>query len=119
MIGGADQLDHSRFVGYQSTDLRDSSYNNEYLFVNDHLGPQISGDRADFKVNLGKSDELYIRINNTTYIVNYVPMSDLKIKIDNSGDRYDTQLYNQNGKLKPIVMLYQKCFYLIQRNWKW
>ena len=29
--------------------LRDSSYNNEYLFVNDHLGPQISGDRAVLK----------------------------------------------------------------------
>ena len=32
----------------------------------------------------------------------------------NSGDRYDTQLYNQNGW--PIVMLYQKCFYLIPKE---
>ena len=98
MIGGADANDLTRINGYQSTDLRDSSYNSQNIFIDDSIVISVL-ESAYIKVNLGTSDELYMRINNTTYVINYVPMSDLKIKIDNSGDRYDTQLYNQNGKL--------------------
>ena len=46
-----------------------------------------------------------MRVFNTSYIVNYIPMSDIKIKIDNSGTGRDTQLYNQNGKLTDSVAL--------------
>jgi len=35
----------------------------------------------------------------TSFIVNYIPMSDVKIKLDNSKDNFDTQYYNQSGKL--------------------
>ena len=37
--------------------------------------------------------------------ITYIPMTDLKIKYDNSGERNDTQLYNQNGKLNDGVAL--------------
>ena len=34
-----------------------------------------------------------------TFIVGYIPMSDIKIKVDNQRTKRDVQLYNQNGKL--------------------
>ena len=91
LLGGADLQDHTRFVGYQSTDLRDSSYNNEHIFINETV-VGIGFQQATFKVNLGNSDQLYARINNCLFVVNYVPMGDIK-------------LYNQNGKLNDSINL--------------
>ena len=34
-----------------------------------------------------------------SFAVNYIPMSDIKIKVDNAVDKIDSQLYNQTGKL--------------------
>ena len=47
----------------------------------------------------------FITTRNTFWRVNYIPMSDLKIKYDNSGDSNDIQLYNQVGKLTDGVSL--------------
>ena len=46
-----------------------------------------------------------LKISNTSYVVNYIPMSDLKIEIDNQRSNLDMQLYNQNGKLTDSVAL--------------
>ena len=46
-----------------------------------------------------------IKIGNTSWVVNYVPMADLKIKVDNVRNRLDIQLYNQTGKLTDSVAL--------------
>jgi len=43
--------------------------------------------------------------SNISFIANYIPMSDIKIKVDNKGYRNDTQLYNQNGKINDSVAL--------------
>lgn len=40
-----------------------------------------------------------------SFAVNYIPMSDLKIKVDNSTDKIDSQLYNQTGKLTDTSAL--------------
>lgn len=40
-----------------------------------------------------------------SFAVNYIPMSDLKIKVDNSTDKIDCQLYNQTGKLTDTSAL--------------
>ena len=40
-----------------------------------------------------------------TWIVNYIPMTDLKVKVDNQRTKRDTQLYNQNGKLTDSFAL--------------
>ena len=40
-----------------------------------------------------------LRIGTTKYAVEYVPMSDIKMKVDNDKNENDTNLYNQNGKL--------------------
>jgi hypothetical protein len=39
------------------------------------------------------------------FIVDYIPMSDMKIKVDNLNNTKDIQLYNQNGKLTDSVAL--------------
>ena len=41
----------------------------------------------------------------STYVVEYVPMTDLKIKYDNTQVSQDSQYYNQNGKLTDSVAL--------------
>ena len=40
-----------------------------------------------------------INIKDAIFSLNYIPMSDIKIKMDNYGDTIDSVLYNQNGKL--------------------
>ena len=44
-------------------------------------------------------------IGGTVFQVNYIPMSDLKVKQDNENNNNDIQLYNQNGKLNDSVAL--------------
>lgn len=40
-----------------------------------------------------------------SFIVNYLPMTDLKIKVDNVRNKNDIQLYNQNGRVTDCVAL--------------
>ena len=39
------------------------------------------------------------------FVVNYIPMTNLKVKVDNRAERRDVQLYNQNGKLTDNIAL--------------
>ena len=39
------------------------------------------------------------------FVVNYIPMCDMKIKADNTRDKRDIQIYNQNGKLSDSYAL--------------
>lgn len=60
------------------------------------------------KYNKGRSIDLTLdRLSLTfcSFIVEYIPMSDLKIKVDNSNNSKDMQLYNQNGKQIDSVAL--------------
>ena len=43
--------------------------------------------------------------NDAGFQVNYIPMSDLKIKVENQSDKRDIHLYNQNGKFVDSVAL--------------
>ena len=45
------------------------------------------------------ADHHTFNIKDTSFSINYIPMSDIKIKTDNYGDTIDSVLYNQNGKL--------------------
>ena len=47
----------------------------------------------------------HIRKSKTIWQVNYVPMSDLKVKQDNDNETKDIKFYNQNGKLNDSVGL--------------
>lgn len=44
-------------------------------------------------------------LGDLSFAVNYIPMSDLKIEIDNQRSTKDMQLYNQNGRLTDSVAL--------------
>lgn len=43
--------------------------------------------------------------NHTIFAIEYVPMDDLKIKVDNHKEQNDSNLYNQNGKLVDSVAI--------------
>lgn len=49
--------------------------------------------------------DLATQLPRWSFIVNYMPMTDLKIKVDNVRDRNDIQLYNQNGRVTDCVAL--------------
>ena len=50
-------------------------------------------------------DGITIKFKDAQFIVNYIPMSDMKVKVDNAQDKRDIQLYNQNGKLTDSIAL--------------
>lgn len=107
-VASTDPFNYSYIVGYQCTDLRDGSYNpntgsTAKTYYNDTFN--IGIDQFIFKIDIKGLPTTHIDIGNTYYQVNYIPMTDLKIKYDNSGERNDTQLYNQNGKLNDGVAL--------------
>ena len=56
------------------------------------------------KMSVGTID-LATQLKRISFIINYYPMSDLKIKVDNQRDKRDIQLYNQNGRVTDCVAL--------------
>ena len=55
--------------------------------------------------NASSAVPLATQLPRWSFIVNYYPMSDLKIKIDNQRDKKDVQLYNQTGRVTDCVAL--------------
>ena len=51
------------------------------------------------------SDIIEMNLTDLSFVITYLPMSDLKIDIDNKRDSLDIQLYNQNGKLTDSIAL--------------
>ena len=48
---------------------------------------------------------LATQIARYSFMINYYPMADIKIKVDNQRDKKDIQLYNQNGRVTDCVAL--------------
>lgn len=61
-------------------------------FVNGNYGGGAATIGLEVRINLTSTYE-------ATYVVNYIPMSDMKLKTENGIFNNDTHLYNQNGKL--------------------
>lgn len=80
-------------TSYKYTDLRDDSYDNGENIASTTISS------VQVKIHIIPPNQNNIRISNTSFIVNYVPMTDLKIKYDNKAQENISQLYNQNGKL--------------------
>ena len=87
----------TRFVSYSYTDLRDGTYDNNYTFLYYENDGVYLSSPFDYDYSM--------RISNTNVVVNYVPMSDIKVKYDNKSIGRDSKLYNQNGKLNDSVGL--------------
>lgn len=92
------ELDKTNITSYQYTDLKDSSYDHNHPFVDETFGTTLLQVylRANNDDNATATE---LRISNTSFIVNYIPMMDIKLKTDNKIVGNDSQLYNQNGKL--------------------
>lgn len=58
----------------------------------------LSSSEYDIELRCG-----YFNVAHTAFAVEYVPMADLKIKVDNNKNQNDSNLYNQNGKLVDSV----------------
>ena len=81
---------------FKNTDLRYDD--NQYDFYSFNSG------NYSFQIFIRNLSQL-LEIKNSEFIVCYIPMSDIKIKVDNSTDKKDIQLYNQNGRLTDNVAL--------------
>ena len=103
---GKDVIDGITFFGSEGAGLNKAyfektdetalhGYNNNFLFVGDvEVGSSVT---------IRNRQEYYLP--EIGFIVNYIPMSDIKIKLDNSGTSKDSKIYNQNGKLTDSVAL--------------
>jgi hypothetical protein len=81
-----------------------------YKFPESLSSDRITDDFGSVSYNLGNvsitarfavhdNNDKGLTIESTKYAVNYIPMSDIKIKVDNDLNENDTSLFNQNGKL--------------------
>lgn len=75
----------TNLVGLEYTDLKAHQWNNGWLHI------------------YGYSNELTLEVYNTYYQVKYIPMTELKVKVDNDNVGENTHLFNQNGKLTDSV----------------
>ena len=89
-----DDQDHTRlYNGYQDTDLRNSqTYDFDTI-----IG--TGSEQAHITITFGDIKTRDLRFNNTFFQINYVPMTDIKVKYDNGKVNLDSNMYNQNGKL--------------------
>lgn len=83
---------------YASTDFRDNSYDNGYTFIS-HSYEMYEGRIAHWNFSINGIDTYHLYTHTLRFKVKYVPMSDVKIKLDNSSTSKDIQFYNQNGRL--------------------
>ena len=88
---------------YLHTDLRNNIYDNNHIVFTQRFYVEIAGELQVIDVNVNLNNLSGTQINrtiaNTFFVVNYIPMSDLKVKYDNDGETNNIHLYNQNGKL--------------------
>ena len=103
LIEGFDFLAHGRVSRRIDTDDQGSGSTIISIPTSSHGTFKITFHRPEQQTTADMFQVL--GVSGTSYIVNYIPMSDLKIKIDNTRDTNDIQLYNQNGKLTDSVAL--------------
>lgn len=87
-----------------NTNMVELSENRYYVFV---LGNVYADTEID-DVGYGQASVArvnHIGLKSTLWQVNYIPMSDIKIKQDNKRFNIDSKIYNQNGKLNDGVAL--------------
>ena len=89
---------------YQSNDNEIIKYTNGSVSISITL-PQDNGVSYEQIKKTYLTEDLATQASRWSFIVNYNPMADLKIKVDNQRDKKDIQLYNQNGRVTDCVAL--------------
>ena len=111
---GSNKVENIRSM-MTSTVLNIHPMKSDYFNIGHYtISKQISGDTYTIIIyyQYGRPDGVNLQIiyqwlkkAETVFQVNYIPMSDLKVKQDNENNNNDIQLYNQNGKLNDSVAL--------------
>lgn len=113
LIRGFEWLEHNHRVAFNYTD----GYYNE-----DSVDAMIYSDFVEGNGLISDALMIYAHPTNRVYLnfafraydtdrqpalfrINYIPMADLKLKVDNQRDKRDIHLYNQNGKLSDSYAL--------------
>lgn len=89
--------DFTEIQSWLNTDLNDASYDNREPFLQETIS--VGGEDTLFGFYLEYPNCFDLRLGKVSFIVNYIPMMDIKLKTDNKIVGNDSQLYNQNGKL--------------------
>lgn len=99
MFGGGGMLQ----VEPSSTDYKGNArviqFTSQGVTVTLTIGTQTLRDVHTGGTSLAK------QLTNISFIISYIPMSDIKIKVDNQRTKRDIQLYNQNGRLADSFAL--------------
>lgn len=93
------QLQASDFDVPNDLVLWERTYGTRTIRVFIEFGNSVPDIEGDFDDTLATSFD----ISNIRFVVNYIPMTDMKIKYDNKGDRVVSKLYNQTGKITDSV----------------
>ena len=108
IISGFDFLNYiDAPLGIDSIELSGTDYQKDtgnvfsFSYEDTSVSPSITR-TIELNVNAKRFVNLKDAMN-TYFIVNYIPMTDLKIKLDNDMDKQDIKLYNQNGKITDNV----------------
>ena len=94
----------THITDYKWTDLRNGRQSVSMTFSYGNGEATVALGPVDARDDDGANSYNY-NVPNLTCQVNYVPMSDIKIKQDNKNNNLDSKLYNQNGKLNDSVAL--------------
>ena len=108
IISGFDMFTGSARLDVRYTDYGGLKYDGDRNIVDFtqsgiRILVSIAGQRLKY-VYTG-SETLAKQLRKISFIVDYIPMTDLKVKVDNTREKRDIQLYNQNGKLTDNVAL--------------
>lgn len=108
LITGLDMFDGSDQLSVKASQSTDFHGNNLNLIQFTMSGINILLTLASpqtLKYVYTGSSTLASQLKKISFIVDYNPIADLKIKVDNDRDKRDIQLYNQNGRLTDNVAL--------------
>lgn len=99
---GSNQIKNFRFLTKEyrfPKELEYPSGSEDHRIIEDTFYASSGGQTIQILLYCNKISGQNLTIEKTRYAVDYIPMSDIKIKVDNDNEENDTHLYNQNGKL--------------------
>lgn len=104
---GSNLIKGFEYFGYQNYLAKQIS--TDYSIKGDSLAYSFNYDGDTYKLFIddydGVSQTMTFDPYDLQFIVEYIPMTDLKIKVDNNNKTRDIKLYNQSGKLNDSVSL--------------
>ena len=103
LITGFDMFDGSDRLQVHYSDFHGNHFLVQFEQSDISITMAIGQDTLKEVSNLTPS--LANQLKKLSFIIDYIPMTDLKVKVDNQRDKKDIQLYNQNGKITDNVAL--------------